>query len=106
MKKYSIVFEKIGVGGLRKEEAIQIMSNREKAYQLLDFVPEYKIGYVVAYGAAGTAADGISACLDLGVGRGAAIAVIISGVLLSVTALLLYPLKSVRALEETRCYKK
>ena len=25
------------------------MSNREKAYQLLDFVPEYKIGYVVAY---------------------------------------------------------
>lgn len=25
------------------------MSDREKMYQLLDAVPEYKIGYVVAY---------------------------------------------------------
>lgn len=25
------------------------MSDREKAYQLLDIVPDYKIGYVVAY---------------------------------------------------------
>lgn len=25
------------------------MSDREKVYQLLDVVPEYKIGYVVAY---------------------------------------------------------
>lgn len=25
------------------------MSDREKIYQLLDVVPEYKIGYVVAY---------------------------------------------------------
>lgn len=25
------------------------MSDREKMYQLLDVVPEYKIGYVVAY---------------------------------------------------------
>ena len=25
------------------------MSDREKVYQLLDVVPDYKIGYVVAY---------------------------------------------------------
>lgn len=62
-----------------------------------------QIGYVVAYAGAGAAADGIAAGFGLSVGRGAAIVVIISGVLLSVTALLLYPLKSVRALEGTRC---
>lgn len=72
-----------------------------RAWGVIGFLSQ--IGYVVAYAGAGAAADGIAAGFDLGVGRGAAMVVIISGVLLSVTALLLYPQKSVRALEETRC---
>lgn len=72
-----------------------------RAWGVIGFLSQ--IGYVVAYAGAGTAADGIAAGFDLSVGRGAAIVVIISGILLSVTALLLYPLKSVRALEETLC---
>jgi len=31
------------------KERYNIMSDREKAMQLLDAVPDYKIGYVVAY---------------------------------------------------------
>lgn len=58
-----------------------------------------QIGYVVAYGAAGVIADGIAIRLRLGVGRGAALVVIAAGILLGVTALLLYSFKSVRALE-------
>lgn len=64
-----------------------------------------QIGYVAAYGIAGAAADGIAAQFAIGVGRGAAVVVIAAGVLLGVTALLLYPLKSVRALEVTSCSK-
>ncbi len=72
-----------------------------RAWGVIGFLSQ--IGYAVAYAYAGAAADGIAAGFDLSVGRGAAVVVIISGILLSVTALLLYPLKSVRALEETLC---
>lgn len=41
--------------------------------------------------------------VHIGVGRGSAAVVIIAGILLAVTALALYPIKSVRALEETSC---
>ena len=58
-----------------------------------------QIGYVVAYAFAGLAADGMGQLLQKGVGRGAAVVIMIAGVLLCVTALLLYPLKSVRSLE-------
>ena len=58
-----------------------------------------QIGYVVAYGLAGVAADGIASKLQIGVGRGAAGVVMTAGVLLSLTALSLYPIKSIRALE-------
>lgn len=70
-----------------------------RAWGVIGFLSQ--IGYVVAYGAAGTAADGIAAGLQIGVGRGAAAVILLAGVLLAVTALLLYPVGSVRALEET-----
>lgn len=35
------------------------MSDREKVYQLLDIVPEYKIGYVVAYLQGMTEGEGV-----------------------------------------------
>lgn len=72
-----------------------------RAWGVIGFLSQ--IGYVVAYGVAGAAADGIAAQLHIGVGRSAAAVVMLAGVLLAVTALLLYPLKSVRALEETSC---
>lgn len=72
-----------------------------RAWGVIGFLSQ--IGYVVAYGAAGAAADGIAAQFHIGVGRGAAGIVMIAGVLLGITALFLYPLKSVRALEEPLC---
>lgn len=72
-----------------------------RAWGVIGFLSQ--IGYVVAYGVAGNAADRIAVKLSIRVGRGAAAVVIIAGILLSVTALALYPIKSVRALEETRC---
>lgn len=72
-----------------------------RAWGMIGFLSQ--IGYVSAYGAAGTAADTIAAQLHIGIGRGAAGVVMAAGVLLSVTALLLYPLKNVRALEGPPC---
>lgn len=68
-----------------------------RAWGMIGFLSQ--IGYVVAYGIAGLAADGIAFQFHIGVGRGAAGVVMIAGVLLSVTAMLLYLIKSVRALE-------
>lgn len=72
-----------------------------RAWGVIGFLSQ--IGYVVAYAAAGAAADGIAAQLHIGVGRGAAAVVVAAGILLGVTASLLCPLKSVRALEEPLC---
>ena len=68
-----------------------------RAWGVIGFLSQ--IGYVVAYGLAGVAADGIASELKIGVGRGAAGVVMTAGVLLSLTALSLYPIKSIRALE-------
>ena len=68
-----------------------------RAWGVIGFLSQ--IGYVVAYGLAGVAADGIASKLQIGVGRGAAGVVMTAGVLLSLTALSLYPIKSIRALE-------
>lgn len=72
-----------------------------RAWGVIGFLSQ--IGYVVAYAGAGVAADSIAAGFDLSVGRGSAAVVIIAGILLAVTALALYPIKSVRALEDTIC---
>lgn len=74
-----------------------------RAWGVIGFLSQ--IGYVAAYGAAGTLADGIAARFDIGVGRGAAAVVMFAGVLLGAAALVLYPMKSVRALEVTICSK-
>lgn len=72
-----------------------------RAWGVIGFLSQ--IGYVVAYAVAGAAADGIAARLDTGVGRGSAAVVILAGILLAAIALTLYPIKSVRSLEETSC---
>lgn len=69
-----------------------------RVWGLIGFLSQ--IGYVVAYGAAGAIADGIAARLRISVGRGAAWAIIAAGVLLGLTAAVLYLPKSVRGLEK------
>ena len=68
-----------------------------RAWGVIGFLSQ--IGYVVAYGSVGGAEDGIAAGLNVGVGRGAAGVVMAAGVLLSIMALALYMIKSIRALE-------
>ena len=59
-----------------------------------------QIGYVVAYSLSGLLADGMGNRLQIGVGRGAAAVIMASGVLLSVIALGIYPIRAVRELEK------
>ncbi len=58
-----------------------------------------QIGYVAAYGAAGAITDGIAARSRISIGRGAAWVIMAAGVLLGLTALLLYSFRSVKMLE-------
>ena len=69
-----------------------------RAWGLIGFLSQ--IGYVVAYGLSGLLADGMGSRLQIGVGRGAAAVIMVSGVLLAVIALGLYPIKAVRELEK------
>lgn len=64
-----------------------------------------QLGYVFAYGFSGVFADWIGGVLGIGVGCGAAILIMIAGVLLSGTAIVLYKIKSVRALEKGVYYE-
>lgn len=59
-----------------------------------------QLGYVIAYTISGILADGLGSKLGMGVGRGSALAIAISGALLSVTAIILYRVKSIRLLEK------
>lgn len=68
-----------------------------RAWGLISFLSQ--IGYVVAYGGAGVLADKIADANRTGVGRGAAIVIMISGALLTVTAIILYLFRDVKALE-------
>ena len=68
-----------------------------RAWGFIGFLSQ--IGYVVAYGLAGIMADGLGERFQIGVGRGAAAVIMISGVLLGVMALAIYPIKAVRELE-------
>lgn len=69
-----------------------------RAWGLIGFISQ--MGFVVAYALAGILADGIAVKSGLSVGRGAAIVVIISGVLLVLTAPGVFLTKSIRGLEE------
>lgn len=59
-----------------------------------------QIGYVFAYGLSGLIADGVANKLQIGVGRGAAVVVIVAGIFLSVTALSIFFIKSIKLLEK------
>lgn len=72
-----------------------------RAWGVIGFLSQ--MGYVVAYACAGSAADAIAAGFGLSVGRGAAIVIMVAGFLLAATALYLYPIRSVRQLEEAVC---
>ena len=69
-----------------------------RVWGLIGFLSQ--IGYVVAYALAGVIADGIGEHFHIGVGRGAATVIMVSGGLLSITALMIYPIRSVRRLEK------
>lgn len=69
-----------------------------RAWGLIGFLSQ--IGYVVAYGLAGILADEAASIAGIGVGRGAAIVVMVAGVLLCITALAVYAMRSVRQLEQ------
>ena len=49
-------------------------------------------------------ADGMGSQLGIGVGRGAAVVIMASGLLLAVMALVVYPIKAVRQLEKGEPY--
>lgn len=68
-----------------------------RAWGLIAFLSQ--IGYVVAYGCVGFLADKIASIKQVGVGRGAAEVIIISGTLLAIVAVALYQFKDVRDLE-------
>lgn len=68
-----------------------------RAWGLIGFISQ--LGYVVAYGFSGMAADGSASAMHTGVGQGAAMVIKISGLLLAITAGVLYQIKSVRELE-------
>ena len=68
-----------------------------RAWGLISFLSQ--LGYVVAYAGAGLLADKIAEAWHVGVGRGAAVVIMVSGVLLAVMAILLSRFKSVRDLE-------
>ena len=68
-----------------------------RAWGLISFLSQ--LGYVAAYGGAGLIADKIAVVKHIGVGRGAAIVIMVSGVMLAILAILLLRFKSVRELE-------
>ena len=65
-----------------------------RAWGLIGFLSQ--MGYVVAYTISGVAADALGRSTGLGVGRGSAIVVQIAGICLFLTALCMYPIKSIR----------
>ena len=68
-----------------------------RAWGLIGFLSQ--IGYVVAFGVSGILSDFLGKALQIGVGRGAALVVEGSGVLLIIISLILLRLKSVKSLE-------
>ena len=68
-----------------------------RAWGLISFISQ--MGYVVAYGVSGFAADAFGNMTGLGVGRGSGITVQIAGICLVVTSTLILVIKSIRSLE-------
>ncbi|MCR5735614.1 MAG: MFS transporter [Lachnospiraceae bacterium] len=70
-----------------------------RVWGLVGFISQ--LGYVVAYAVSGVLADALGKTGNRGVGRGAALVVIIAGVCLAFTALLIFSRKSIKELEKT-----
>lgn len=70
-----------------------------RAWGLIGFLSQ--IGYVVAYGIGGFLADLLADQLQIGVGRGAGMLIMISGVLLAITAIVMLGMKSIKELEHS-----
>lgn len=68
-----------------------------RAWGFIGFLSQ--LGYVVAYAVSGVAADALGVLTKRGVGRGAAVMVMISGIFLAVTALTLSGIRGIRQLE-------
>jgi len=70
-----------------------------RAWGIIGFISQ--IGYVVAYAVSGIAADALGKISGRGVGRGAAMVVIIAGLLLAATSTLILMSRNIRTLENT-----
>lgn len=68
-----------------------------RAWGFIGFLSQ--IGYVIAYGAGGLLADLAAKLLDTSIGRGAGMVIMISGVCLSVVAVMMARIKSIQDLE-------
>lgn len=68
-----------------------------RAWGLIGFISQ--MGYVVAYGVSGVLADYIGERFSVGVGRGSAAVIMLSGFLLIIISLTLIPIKSIRKLQ-------
>ncbi len=68
-----------------------------RAWGLIGFLSQ--MGYVIAYSVSGVAADALGVVTGGGVGKGAALVIQISGVLLALIAGCIMTMKSIRALE-------
>ena len=71
-----------------------------RAWGFIGFLSQ--LGYVVAYTVSGVAADSLGSLTGKGVGRGAAIMIFISGILLAISALTLLRLPEIRELEDCK----
>ena len=75
-----------------------------RAWGFIGFLSQ--LGYVVAYTVSGVAADCLGSLTGKGVGRGAAIMILISGILLAITALTLLRLPEIKELENSKVQEK
>ena len=69
-----------------------------RAWEFIGFLSQ--IGYVIAYAVSGLAADGLGSLSGMGVGRGAAFMIGISGILLSLVAVTLLRFPAIKELEK------
>lgn len=71
-----------------------------RAWGVIGFISQ--LGYVISYGASGILADKIAKVSGIRVGRGSAVVIMLSGALLTLSAVFLYWIKNVRALERVK----
>lgn len=68
-----------------------------RVWSLVGFISQF--GYVIAYALCGVISDGIAKYRGISVGRGSAVVIILSGVVLAILSIILFLSKSVKQLE-------